>query len=67
MNIAGRWPEKRPIHCPIPDSSSHPYLISTLPQFDLIKRFKLIAMGSITAFFVAGGISVWMFGTRFGG
>lgn len=48
-------------------SSNQPYLISTLPQFDLVKRFKLIASGSITAFFIAGGIGVWMFGTRLGG
>jgi len=48
-------------------NASRPYLISTLPQFDLVKRFKLIAAAAIAAFFVAGGISVWMFGTRFGG
>jgi hypothetical protein len=48
-------------------SSSHPYLISTLPEFDLIKRFKLKATASITAFFIFGGIGVLLFGTRFGG
>lgn len=48
-------------------SSSHPYLISSLPQFDLVRRFKLIATGSIAGFFIAGGISVWMIGTRIGG
>jgi len=46
---------------------NQPFLISTLPQFDLVKRFKLIATGSITAFFAAGTISIWMLGTRFGG
>lgn len=48
-------------------SSSQPYLISTLPQFDLVKRFKLISAVSIAAFFIAGGIGVWMFGIRLGG
>jgi len=47
-------------------SSSRPYLLSSMPQFDLVKRFKLIAAGSIAAFFITGGISVWMFGTRLG-
>ncbi|MCP5428126.1 MAG: hypothetical protein H6964_08900 [Chromatiaceae bacterium] len=48
-------------------SSSQPFLISTLPQFDLVKRFKLLASGAITAFFIAGATGVWMFGTRLSG
>lgn len=48
-------------------NSKQPFLISTLPQFDLVKRLKLLAAGSITAFFVAGGLGVWMIGTRLAG
>lgn len=48
-------------------SSNKPFLISTLPQFALVKRLQLLATGSIAAFFIAGSIGVWMIRTRFGG
>ncbi len=48
-------------------SRRRPFLLSTLPQFDLVRRFRLMAAGSLAAFFVAGVIAAWMFGTRFSG
>ncbi len=46
------------------DSPRHPFLISTLPQFDLVKRYRLRAGGAITLFFVAGVIAIWMLNNR---
>ncbi|MES9845989.1 MAG: GIDE domain-containing protein [Candidatus Sedimenticola sp. PURPLELP] len=43
-------------------SRRHPFLISTLPEFNLVRRYRLYAAGSIAAFFIAGGIAVWLIG-----
>ncbi len=43
-----------------------PYLLSTLPQFDLTRRYRLQATVSIVLFFVCGGAAAWMVGARFG-
>jgi hypothetical protein len=45
-------------------SSRHPFLISTLPQFNLVRRYRRWATGSIAGFFLAGGIAFWMLGLR---
>lgn len=41
-----------------------PFLISTLPQYDLVRRYRLSAGLSLAGFFVLGGIAVWLLGTR---
>ena len=48
-------------------SRRRPFLLSTLPQFDLVRRFRLMAAGSLAAFFIAGTIAAWMLGTRLSG
>jgi hypothetical protein len=47
------------------DSSRHPFLISSRPEFSLVKRHFFLAYGSMAAFFICGGIAVWMFTGRF--
>lgn len=44
-------------------SRSHPFLLSTLPQFNLVRRYRLWAGGSITAFFIGGSVALWMLNT----
>ncbi|MES9870663.1 MAG: hypothetical protein ABW090_11865 [Sedimenticola sp.] len=46
-------------------SRRHPFLISTLPQFNLVRRYRLYAGGSIAAFFIGGGIAAWLLSTYF--
>ena len=41
-----------------------PYLISTLPQRHLIRRYRWLAAASMAGFFVLGGIAVWLLGQR---
>lgn len=41
-------------------SRSHPFLISTLPEFDLVRRCRRYAFLSIIAFCTAGALSAWM-------
>ncbi len=48
----------------VSDSARHPFLLSTLPQFDLVKRYRLKTAVAITIFFAAGMIAVWMLNTR---
>ncbi len=47
-----------------PDNRRHPYLISPRPQFDLVKRYRWIAAGSITGFFIAGALVTLMLTAR---
>ncbi|MGD2083760.1 MAG: GIDE domain-containing protein [Chromatiales bacterium] len=47
-----------------PGARRMPYLISTLPQYDLVRRYRLIAAGSLAGFFVLGAIAVWLLGAR---
>lgn len=47
-----------------PDSRRHPYLISPRPQFDLVKRYRWIAAGSIAIFFIAGAVATLMLTAR---
>jgi len=46
------------------NSARHPFLLSTLPQFDLVKRYRLKAGGTITLFFVAGALAIWLLNIR---
>ena len=48
-----------------PDDSGHPFLLSSIPQHQLTKRFRLYAAGCFTLFLLSGGFSVWMFNIRF--
>jgi hypothetical protein len=41
-------------------SKSRPFLISTLTQFDLVRRFRLYILLSLVLFFTAGATAAWM-------
>jgi hypothetical protein len=41
-----------------------PFLISTLDQYGLVRRYRLFAGLSLAGFFVLGSIAVWLLGTR---
>lgn len=47
--------------------SRRPYLLSALPQSDLLKRYSWYSTGLIVTFFVAGMIAAWMIGIRLSG
>lgn len=49
-----------------PPLRSHPYLISTLPEFDLVRRYKVIAAFSLAVFLGCGSGAAWMWLGRFG-
>ncbi|MCG8427372.1 MAG: E3 ubiquitin ligase family protein [Chromatiales bacterium] len=42
------------------DSSNHPFLISTLPEFKLVKHYRFWAFLSATLFFISGTSAVMM-------
>ncbi len=46
-------------------SSSHPFLLSTLPEFDLVRRYRLFVMLATLAFFSGGALAVWLFTIKF--
>jgi hypothetical protein len=41
-------------------SRSHPFLLSTLPQFDLVRRYRRFVAVAVIAFFFGGATAVWM-------
>jgi len=41
-------------------SRRHPFLLSTLPQFHLVRRYRLLAGGSVAGFFLGGATTIWM-------
>lgn len=45
------------------NSRHYPYLLSTLPEFKLVRQYKLKAAGALLLFFVGGAGAVWMFGS----
>ncbi len=47
-----------------PDSRRHPYLISSRPQFKLVRRYRWTAAGSIVVFFIAGAVATLMLTAR---
>ncbi|MCW8908356.1 MAG: E3 ubiquitin ligase family protein [Sedimenticola sp.] len=46
------------------DSARHPFLISTLPEFDLVRRYRWRAIGAISLFFLSGAGASWLLGLR---
>lgn len=48
-----------------PPIKQQPYLISNLPQFDLVSRYRRRAVASFVLFFVAGAGAVTMYSARF--
>lgn len=49
--------------CP-PRHYDRPFLLSALPQQKLTRRFRLSAFALLAAFFVAGGLAVYLIGAR---
>lgn len=47
-----------------PDSSRHPFLLSTLADFELVRRYRLKAFGAMVLFFISGTTAVWLLGLR---
>jgi hypothetical protein len=47
--------------------SRRPFLLSALPQSDLVKRYSWYATGLIVMFFVTGILATWMIGARLSG
>ena len=46
-------------------SRRRPFLISAREEFNLVRRYRYQAFGSVAAFFLCGGGAVWMFAIRF--
>jgi len=46
-------------------SRRRPYLISSLPQFNLVRRYRLLATFSIAGFFIAGSLAASMLASQF--
>jgi hypothetical protein len=47
--------------------SRRPFLLSALPQSDLVKRYSIYAAALIVTFFIAGTLATWMIGGRLSG
>jgi hypothetical protein len=47
--------------------SRRPYILSAVPQDNLIKRYKLLSFSLIGLFFLAGIFATWMINLRFSG
>ncbi len=43
-----------------------PYILSAVPQDDLVRRFHHYSIGLILVFFAAGAVSTWLIGLRLG-
>ena len=48
-----------------PVNSKQPFMLSTTPAHQLIKRYKLFSMGSFAGFLAIGSFAAWMFLVRF--
>ena len=48
-----------------PEDRNHPFLLSSIPQHQLTKRFRLYAAGCFALFLASGGFSVYLFNIRF--
>ncbi len=48
-------------------SRRHPFLLSSLPQFSLVRRYRIWSVVSAVAFFVAGALATAMLTARFVG
>lgn len=47
-----------------PDAGQQPFLISTLPQFDLVRRYRFKSAGGIALFFLSGAAAVWILNSQ---
>jgi hypothetical protein len=47
-----------------PETIRYPFLLSTLPEFELVRRYRLKAAGAITLFFAAGITAAWLLNLR---
>lgn len=47
------------------DSNRRPLLISTKEEFDIVRRFRRFAIGTLLGFFALGSIVVWLLTARF--
>lgn len=48
-----------------PENSKQPFMLSTKPAHELIKRYKLFSVGSFAGFLALGSFAAWMFLVRF--
>lgn len=48
-----------------PENSRQPFLLSTKPAHELIKRFKLFSVATFIGFLTTGSFAAWMFLVRF--
>lgn len=48
-----------------PENTSQPFILSSRPADQLIKRYKLFSVASFLGFMLAGSFSAWMFLVRF--
>jgi len=48
-----------------PDNSKQPYLLSTKPAHQLIKRYKMFSAASFAGFLLLGSFTAWIFLVRF--
>ncbi|MEJ1355388.1 MAG: GIDE domain-containing protein [Candidatus Sedimenticola sp. (ex Thyasira tokunagai)] len=60
-----RSTQNQPIHqLSASNEGRLPFLLSSLPQFDLARRYRWKATGSILLFFICGGIAAWILGVH---
>ena len=46
-------------------SRRRPFLISAHPEFELVRRYRYLSLGSLSGFLIAGSIAAWLFTSRF--
>lgn len=47
-----------------PDSIRYPYILSTDPEFAMVRRFRWLAAANFGLFLIAGTLAVWLLGTH---
>ncbi len=47
-------------------SRQQPFLLSSLPEFDLVRRYRLFVHLATAAFFLGGSLGVWLLSFKFG-
>jgi len=48
-----------------PDAIRYPYILSTDPEFTLVRRFRWLAAANLSLFLAAGTLAVWLLGTHY--
>lgn len=48
-----------------PAERDYPFLLSTLPQHQLTRHYRMYALGCFAGFLIAGAFAVWLFSARF--